>query len=156
MPPLSQGRSSAITQDGKALVIPGLETGAYNMDQMPILMSSDAVTLTSDAQTGLPVQAVPFNATIIGLSVICETATATGVSQLLTVGTETDADKYVNDYDITDMTAGTVTNLSTTTAATGFINASVDAGDIIQVGASAIAGASGVIAVSLTLVPRNS
>lgn len=137
MAKLGEGRTSALTFDGSAI----------------LFVQSGEITLNT--VTGTPQTAggtlVPWNATIQKAYYSVRT-TSTVTSLLLQLGTTADDDAFLDDYRYDASAAGVYEIPLNSTANSSFVSASVSAGNVVQwkfnantVAASGVVGAFAVI-----------
>ena len=151
-----ESRASAIQLDGRWRKIKGLDTGAYNLDQLPQFLYSTEIDLVS-ATSNVGHKLIPYDYTVVNCFVRVPTA-PDGSAALLTVGTTANTSLFVNNYSIaTSVTTTTLYDLAALQAAgtiTTFIGGNGSAGDIIVFNSDGGGSTVGKAHATLVIVPR--
>lgn len=142
-----RGKLSAIDVDGAMTVVPGYSQGAQMADQMPVYVNSPLLSLSTAASADGQFM-VPFDATIVAVMANI-TELPDDAAGLLNIGSNADADKFLDDYSIaTDADTGLVDLVDE------LVTDEVDAGDVIEFSTDGGATSTGSVAVTLVLAPR--
>ena len=146
---LPQAKASRIEQDGALRRIPGLTLGEYYADQPVFFIHSGLLNLHT-ATTASGYALIPFPASIISVQLALTEQAGTGPALVL-AGHVGDLDAYVDDYSVATADAVGLYDLTEEDA---FVNAVIDAGDVVVFSTDGGATTTGTAFMTLICVPN--